>query len=97
MLSAMGVNYREKADLASYKLREVSQVLYTQWKDNRTVESGPIEWEDLKHAFLGKYFPCERREVKVEEFINLKQGNMSFQEYSLKFNMLSRCAPSLVS
>ena len=48
-------------------------------------------------AFLGKYFPHERREVKVEEFINLKQGHMSVEEYSLKFSILSRCAPSLVS
>ena len=58
---------------------------------------GPIEWEELKEAFLGKYFPRERRKDKVEEFINLKQKNMSVEEYSLKFSMLSRYAPSLVS
>ena len=61
------------------------------------MESGLIEWEEFKKAFHGKYFPCERREVKVEEFINLKQGHMSVEEYSLKFSILSRCAPSLVS
>ena len=33
----------------------------------------------------------------MEEFINLKQGNMSVEEYSLKFSTLSRYAPSLVS
>ena len=33
----------------------------------------------------------------VEEFINLKQGNMSVADYSLKFSSLSRYAPSLVS
>ena len=43
------------------------------------------------------YFPQERREIKVEEFINLKQGNMSVEEYSLKLSTLSRYAPSLVS
>ncbi|TMX05337.1 hypothetical protein EJD97_024185, partial [Solanum chilense] len=32
------------------------------------------KWEDFKEAFLGKYFPHEMREVKVEEFINLKSG-----------------------
>ena len=37
------------------------------------------------------------REVKVEEFINLKQGNMSVEEYSLKFSKMSNYAPSLVS
>ena len=48
-------------------------------------------------AFLGKYFPHERREVKVEEFINLKQGNMNVEEYSLKLSKLSKYAPSLVA
>ena len=59
-------------ELASYKLRDVSQIQYTQRKDNTLVESGPIEWEEFKEAFLGKYFPRERREVNVHEFINLK-------------------------
>ena len=73
VLSTMGVTSREKAELASYKLREVTHVWYTQWKNNS--ESGPIEWKEFNEAFLGKYFPRERREDIVEEFINLKQGN----------------------
>ena len=48
-------------------------------------------------AFLDKYFPLERIEVKVEEFINLKKGNLSVEEYSLMFSILSRYKPSLVS
>ena len=56
-----------KAELDSYKLRDVSQIWYTQWKDNRSEESGPIEWEEFKETFLGKCFSRKRREVKVEE------------------------------
>nr|XP_010314123.1 uncharacterized protein LOC104644947 [Solanum lycopersicum] len=99
VLSTMGVTFREKEESGSYQFREVSKVWYTQWKDNRSVESGPIEWEEFKEDFLGKYFPHERKEVKVkvQEFINLRQGNMSVEEYSLKFTLLSRYAPSLVS
>ena len=48
MLSAMGVISMEKAELASYQLMDVSQILYTQWKDNRLEESGPIKWEEFK-------------------------------------------------
>ena len=70
---------------------------YTQWKDYRLVELGPIEWEEFEEAFLGNFFPLERIEIKVEEFINLKKGNMSVEEYSLKFTMLSKYAPSLLS
>ena len=51
-----------------------------QWKYNRTVESGPSEWEEFNEAFLRKYFPREMREFKVNEFINFKQGNISVDE-----------------
>ena len=68
MVHAIGVTSKEKVELGSYKLREVAQVCYTQWKDNRTVELGPMEWEEFKETFLGKYFPCERKEVKVDKF-----------------------------
>ena len=67
------------------KLRDVSEIWYTQWKYNRLEELGLIEWEELNEACLNKYIPHEKKEVKVEEFINLKQGNMSVEEYSLTF------------
>ena len=78
-------------------MKDVSHVWYTQWKGNRPVQSIPIEWEEFMKAFLGKYFPRERRMVKVKEFINLKQGNLSVDEYSLKFSMFSKYALSLLS
>ena len=80
-----------------YQLKDVDQVWSSQWKGNRSEESGPIELEEFKEVFIGKYFPRELREVKVEEFINIKQGNMSVEEYSLKFSKLFKYAPSLVS
>ena len=54
VLSSMVVTCSEKVELASYQLRVVSQIWYTQWKDNRPKESGPIEWEEFKETFLGK-------------------------------------------
>ena len=79
IFSAIRVSSREKAELASYQLRDVSQICYTQWKDNKPEGLGPIEWEELKEAFHG-IFLRERREIKMEEFINLKKGNMSVAE-----------------
>ena len=35
--------------------------------------------------------------MKVQEFINLRQHNMSVEHYSFKFTSLSSYAPSLVS
>ena len=37
------------------------------------------------------------REVTVNDFLNMKQGNMSVAEYSLKFSRLSRYDASLLS
>ncbi|XP_069145902.1 uncharacterized protein [Solanum lycopersicum] len=38
----------------------------------------------------------EKRESKVVDFINLRQGGMSVLEYSLKFTKYSKYAPTLV-
>ncbi|KAK4731588.1 hypothetical protein R3W88_024576 [Solanum pinnatisectum] len=83
VVNAMGVTSIEKVELVAYQLKDVAQVWFTQWKSNRPVEAGPIDWEVFKQAFLGRFFPRERREARVEEFINLRQGNMNVQEYSL--------------
>ena len=45
---------REKVKFASYQLRYDVQVWYTQLKDNRLSDSGPIDWEEFEKAFLGK-------------------------------------------
>lgn len=43
----------------------------------------------LEDAFLDIFFSQELRDSKVQEFINIKQGNMTMKEYSLKFTQLS--------
>ncbi|WMV34431.1 hypothetical protein MTR67_027816 [Solanum verrucosum] len=70
IVDAMGVTSVEKAELAAYQLKGVAQAWYTQWKRNRPVEAGPINWEVFKKAFLDRFFPREKREAKMKEFIN---------------------------
>ena len=43
----MVVTSREKEKLVSYQLREVTQICYTQWNDNRSVASDLIVLEDF--------------------------------------------------
>ena len=57
MLTSIGVTSTEKVELASYKLRDISQVWYTQRKDNRPIKSVSLEWVDFKEASLERYFP----------------------------------------
>ena len=42
VLNAMGVFSQEKVELASYKLKNMAQVWYDQWKDERVVREGWI-------------------------------------------------------
>ncbi|XP_027771392.1 uncharacterized protein LOC114076479 [Solanum pennellii] len=94
---AMGVNEEENAELAAYHFKDVAQVWYKMWVDGRAQGEVPITWDILKTAFLERFFPREKREAKVEEFINLHQGGISVKEYSLKFVKLSKYSSSLVS
>ena len=77
MLTIIGVSSIEKAELAAYQLKDVSQFWFEQWKDSRPLRAGPIEWETFKLGFLNRLFPRELREDKLEDFINLKQGSLS--------------------
>ena len=71
ILSAMGVNEKEKAELAAYQLKDVAQVWYKMWADGRAPEAVPITWDILKTAFLERFFSRDKREDRVEDFINL--------------------------
>lgn len=35
--------------------------------------------------------------MKIEEFMNLRQGSMTIKEYLLKFNQLAKYVPDLIS
>ena len=39
---------------------------------------------------MGKFFPASARHGKAQEFLDLKQGNMTMLEYVAKFNELAR-------
>ena len=60
------------------------------WQDSRVLDGVLVTGELFKTTFLGRFFPIEMKEAKVEEFINLKQGSMTVMEYYLKFVKLSR-------
>jgi len=77
MLDAVGVSPQEKAELSAYKIKDMAQVWYEQWKGERPVGAGPIDWELFKSVFLDRFFPLELRERKIQEIINLLQGAVS--------------------
>ena len=42
VLKSLGVSSQEKAELAAYKIKDVAQVLYEQWKKERPIREGPV-------------------------------------------------------
>ena len=47
--------------------------------------------------FLKRFFPIELRKAKTLEFMNLRKGDMTIQEYGIKFNKLSMYASKIVA
>ena len=62
---ALDMTLTEKADLGAYQLKDVAEVLFEQWKMERTLERYQVEWEEFKEAFLERFFPLELREKKI--------------------------------
>ncbi|GFS33112.1 hypothetical protein Acr_00g0026380 [Actinidia rufa] len=54
-------------------------------------------WPRFLEVFNEEYFPEMVRYQKIQEFLNLKQGNMIIVVYNAKFMDLSRYAPHIVS
>ena len=66
----------------------MTQTWYVQCRDNRPLKDGPVTWEIFKKDFFDRLFPRDKREAKVVEFINSREGGTSVLVYSLKFNKL---------
>lgn len=46
------------------------------------------------NTFLDYYLQQETRYAQVDKFLNLQQGNISVQEYALRFDSFNRYAPA---
>ncbi|WMV19535.1 hypothetical protein MTR67_012920 [Solanum verrucosum] len=67
------------------------------WKKSRAEDASVLNWAVFESAFLGSFFPRELREVKVREFLTLKQDSLNVHEYKLKFTQLSQYAMEMVA
>ena len=56
-----------------------------------------MTWITFKVKFLEKYFPITERNDKRKEFLEFIQGNMTVNEYTTKFERLSRFVNNLIS
>ncbi|PHT32968.1 Omega-6 fatty acid desaturase, endoplasmic reticulum [Capsicum baccatum] len=90
-LDVMHISGKEMVELAAYRLKGEAILWYEDWKRSRGIDAPPTTWGEFKDAFIDHYLPFETRQARADQFLNLRQGNMSVREYSLRFNSLSRC------
>ncbi|MCI39662.1 GRAS family transcription factor, partial [Trifolium medium] len=79
--------------LGGYVLHDEADYWWGNAKQRLGANEAFISWAHFKREFLTKYFPADERNRKVIEFMELKQGGMSFSEYAAKFEDLCCFAP----
>ncbi|TYK23829.1 gag protease polyprotein [Cucumis melo var. makuwa] len=55
-----------------------------------------ITWDQFKENFYAKFFSANVKHAKLQEFLNLEQGDMTVEQYDAEFDMLFRFAPDVV-
>lgn len=77
-----------------FKLRHAASSWWESAK--RSFNDSPITWAQFKKVFYEKYYSDAARLRKQDEFLNLKQGNRSVDEYDTEFLKLACCVPEFV-
>ena len=85
----------QKRLIASWQLQDEASA----WWETITVDKPKDEfsWEKFKEVFEKRYLPSAGICRMYQEFMDLKQGSLSFEEYLNRFNELSRFGPELVN
>src|ERR1043165_8254760 len=93
--TANAVRPEDYVTFASFQLQGAAGSWFSTYKENRG--DVVITWEDFVQDFRAAHIPSGMIERKHEEFLALRQGDRSVQEYNLAFVRLSRYAPEEVS
>ncbi|XP_059313960.1 uncharacterized protein LOC132064839 [Lycium ferocissimum] len=86
----------EAAKFGAFQLQDVAHIWYETWEQSRGEDAPSATWDEFADAFIEHFMPIEVREAKATEFENLRQNDMTVQDYYLKFVSLSRHAPHMV-
>ncbi|XP_031119004.1 uncharacterized protein LOC116022416 [Ipomoea triloba] len=58
-------------------------------------QEGEFRWTDLKARMRDRFYPEHVKSAKYEEFLHLRQGTTSIQDYYAKYLELARFVPAL--
>ncbi|KAK7301741.1 hypothetical protein RJT34_12613 [Clitoria ternatea] len=78
----------QKVECAVYVLRDEAENWWKIARSRFPEDDNQLTWNDFKTCFLEKYFPDTVRSRKELEFMELKQGSMTVEEYATRFEEL---------
>ncbi|XP_042463814.1 uncharacterized protein LOC122046902 isoform X2 [Zingiber officinale] len=68
------------------------------WEGARlTVDLSTLTWADFKEVFYGKYFTADNRTRLAREFLELRQGDLTVEEYVRRFERGRYFVPMIAS
>ncbi|XP_056172375.1 uncharacterized protein LOC115667351 [Syzygium oleosum] len=86
----------EKVTLAVYQLQDNANDWWKATRDRIFSEGTARTWTAFTKSFYEKYYSASARERKLAEFMKLRQGLMTVDQYEAKFARLSKFAPRMV-
>src|SRR3954467_11454779 len=92
---ANAVREEDYVTFASFQLQGAAGSWYSTYKDNKG--DTEITWDDFVKDFRAAHIPSGLIERKREEFLALRQGDRTVQEYNLAFVRLAKYATEEVS
>ncbi|WRX29419.1 Retrotransposon gag domain - like 10 [Theobroma cacao] len=92
-LADMGLDDEMKLKVATRLFEKRTR---TWWNSVKFRSSIPLTWMDFVREFDGQYYTYFHQKKKKREFLSLKQGNLTIEEYETRFNELMLYVPELV-
>lgn len=80
----------QKVMFLTHMLAEEAEYWWDNARQGLEVAGSEITWENFMIEFLDKYFLVDVRSKKEIEFLELKQGNMTIDDYVMKFEEMTR-------
>src|SRR3954468_23941249 len=93
--TANSVRPEDYVTFALFQLQGAAGSWYSTYKEKKG--DAEITWDEFVADFRAAHIPSGLIERKREDFLALRQGDMSVQEYNLAFVRLARYAPQEVS
>ncbi|WRX10634.1 Retrotransposon gag domain - like 10 [Theobroma cacao] len=92
-LTDMGLDDEMKLKVATRLFEKKAR---TWWNSVKSRSPIPLTWTDFLREFDGQCYTYFHQKEKKREFLSLKQGNLTIEEYETRFNELMLYVPELV-